>query len=86
MADKTLRKKNESATSDNVRATSFIPVKDAPIIALAGNPNVGKSTVFNYLTGMNQHTGNWPGKTVANAQGKHQHRDIEFSIVDLPGT
>lgn len=86
MADKTLRKKNESATSDNVSATSFIPAKDAPIIALAGNPNVGKSTVFNYLTGMNQHTGNWPGKTVANAQGKHQHRDIEFSIVDLPGT
>ena len=57
-----------------------------PVVALAGNPNVGKSTVFNYLTGMNQHTGNWPGKTVAGAKGTHQHRDIEFSIVDLPGT
>jgi len=41
------------------------------VIALAGNPNTGKSTVFNSLTGLNQHTGNWPGKTVTNAQGKY---------------
>ncbi|WP_099468720.1 ferrous iron transport protein B [Konateibacter massiliensis] len=56
------------------------------VIALAGNPNVGKSTVFNGLTGLNQHTGNWPGKTVTNAQGKYKHKDKNFILVDLPGT
>ena len=56
------------------------------VISLAGNPNVGKSTVFNGLTGLNQHTGNWPGKTVTNAQGKYKHKDKNFIIVDLPGT
>lgn len=56
------------------------------VIALGGNPNVGKSTVFNGLTGLNQHTGNWPGKTVTNAQGKCKHKDINFVLVDLPGT
>lgn len=56
------------------------------VIALAGNPNVGKSTVFNSLTGLNQHTGNWPGKTVTNAQGKYKHMDKTFIMVDLPGT
>lgn len=56
------------------------------VIALAGNPNVGKSTVFNNLTGLNQHTGNWPGKTVANAQGKYKHRNRNFILVDIPGT
>ena len=56
------------------------------IIALSGNPNVGKSTVFNSLTGMNQHTGNWPGKTVANARGRCRHRGRNFIIVDIPGT
>jgi len=56
------------------------------IIALAGNPNVGKSTVFNGLTGLNQHTGNWPGKTVTNAHGKYVHRNKTFIMVDLPGT
>ncbi len=56
------------------------------VIALAGNPNVGKSTVFNSLTGLNQHTGNWPGKTVTNAQGKYKHIDKTFIMVDLPGT
>lgn len=55
-------------------------------IALAGNPNVGKSTVFNALTGMHQHTGNWPGKTVSNASGKHIYKDVEYTIYDLPGT
>lgn len=56
------------------------------VVALAGNPNVGKSTVFNSLTGLNQHTGNWPGKTVTNAQGKYRHRGSNFILVDIPGT
>lgn len=56
------------------------------VIALAGNPNVGKSTVFNSLTGLNQHTGNWPGKTVTNARGKYLHKDRNFVLVDIPGT
>lgn len=55
------------------------------IIALAGNPNVGKSTVFNALTGMHQHTGNWPGKTVSNASGYLKYKDTCFEFIDLPG-
>lgn len=61
-------------------------IKDRYTIALAGNPNVGKSTVFNGLTGLRQHTGNWPGKTVANARGTYEYLDISFELVDLPGT
>ena len=56
------------------------------LVALAGNPNTGKSTVFNSLTGLRQHTGNWPGKTVARAEGGYQHEDDRFRVVDLPGT
>ncbi|MCD2347153.1 ferrous iron transport protein B [Clostridium guangxiense] len=56
------------------------------IIALAGNPNVGKSTVFNNLTGLNQHTGNWPGKTVTNARGTYSYKNTNFILVDIPGT
>ena len=56
------------------------------LIALAGNPNVGKSTVFNALTGLRQHTGNWPGKTIARAEGAFAHRGSRMKIVDLPGT
>lgn len=55
-------------------------------IGLAGNPNVGKSTVFNALTGMHQHTGNWPGKTVGNAVGNCRYKDKDLLFVDIPGT
>lgn len=56
------------------------------VVALAGNPNVGKSTLFNALTGLHQHTGNWPGKTVAVAQGTYTRQGRTFRLVDLPGT
>src|SRR5690606_8468116 len=56
------------------------------VVALAGNPNTGKSTIFNELTGLKQHTGNWPGKTVTNAKGIYKRKDKEFILVDLPGT
>jgi len=56
------------------------------VVALAGNPNVGKSTVFNALTGLRQHTGNWPGKTVARAEGGFEFDEHRYKIVDLPGT
>jgi ferrous iron transport protein B len=56
------------------------------VVALAGNPNTGKSTVFNALTGLKQHTGNWPGKTVARAEGGLEHDGKRYKLVDLPGT
>lgn len=56
------------------------------VVALAGNPNVGKSTVFNLLTGLRQHTGNWPGKTVVRAEGAFDLDNKRYKIVDLPGT
>ena len=56
-----------------------------PVIALVGNPNVGKSTVFNALTGLRQHTGNWPGKTVSTAKGSYTYHDRTYTLVDLPG-
>ncbi len=56
------------------------------IVGLAGNPNTGKSTVFNALTGLRQHTGNWPGKTVTRAEGGFSYNQKQFKIVDLPGT
>jgi len=56
------------------------------VIALAGNPNTGKSTVFNALTGLRQHTGNWPGKTVTRAEGGFEFGEHRYKLVDLPGT
>jgi ferrous iron transport protein B len=55
------------------------------IIALAGNPNAGKSTLFNALTGENQHVGNWPGKTVEKKEGSFEHQGVHVHIIDLPG-
>ena len=56
------------------------------VVALSGNPNTGKSTVFNALTGLRQHTGNWPGKTVTRAEGGFDYNDQKYKLVDLPGT
>ncbi|MCX8022601.1 MAG: ferrous iron transport protein B [Syntrophorhabdaceae bacterium] len=60
--------------------------KKTILVALAGQPNVGKSTVFNMLTGLSQHVGNWPGKTVEKIEGIHETEEMEMRIVDLPGT
>lgn len=67
-------------------AFDITPNEGEFIVALAGNPNVGKSTIFNALTGMKQHTGNWAGKTVAGAVGRFEWLGVRFILVDLPGT
>ncbi|MDP2994717.1 MAG: FeoB small GTPase domain-containing protein, partial [Anaerolineales bacterium] len=71
-----------------VQTDSRLSVKDvnAPLIALAGQPNMGKSTLFNLLTGLNQHVGNWPGKTVERREGHFNLDGRTFRLVDLPGT
>ncbi len=76
----------KSSTGHNATArTNFKQKADDIVIALAGNPNVGKSTVFNYLTGMHQHTGNWPGKTVGSARGRYTYKKKNYILVDIPG-
>lgn len=79
----TFQSTQSSALSDIFHIDKAV---DQYVIALAGNPNTGKSTVFNTLTGLKQHTGNWPGKTVVNARGEFKYLDKEFILVDLPGT
>lgn len=78
--------KNSTGISLLSKEKSKGNTKEDYVVALAGNPNVGKSTVFNALTGLNQHTGNWPGKTVAKAEGYYEFKDSTIKIVDLPGT
>lgn len=76
----------QSSQFDSMKDIYKIDKKeDQFIVALAGNPNTGKSTVFNSLTGLRQHTGNWPGKTVVNARGDYNYLDKEFILIDLPG-
>lgn len=62
------------------------PRHDGFVACLAGNPNTGKSSIFNHLTGARQHVGNWPGKTVSKAHGSFLHDGVEVQVVDLPGT
>ncbi|MFO7893145.1 MAG: ferrous iron transport protein B [Longimicrobiales bacterium] len=84
------RPRKEGATAQhrhqNLVRLGLSPDKWDHLVALAGNPNVGKSTVFNELTGLRQHTGNWPGKTVVRAEGVFAHNSRRVKVVDLPGT
>ena len=78
-----------TSTGAGAADTALVLRRERPddrIVALAGNPNVGKSTVFNALTGLRQHTGNWPGKTVTSAQGRCERGGRGYVLVDLPGT
>ena len=76
----------KSTGSSIINDTNLSNSSSEKIIAVAGNPNVGKSTLFNALTGLNQHTGNWTGKTVSTAKGNYTYKDIDFTLIDIPGT
>jgi ferrous iron transport protein B len=91
MATVTLPTVGDRSSLEGARAESLIRLGLQPgqwdyLVALAGNPNTGKSTVFNALTGLRQHTGNWPGKTVVRAEGSFGYARDRFKLVDLPGT
>ncbi|MBN7773437.1 ferrous iron transport protein B [Clostridium aminobutyricum] len=81
-----LTKQSTGTGASNEMLQVELESPDDIVVALAGNPNTGKSTLFNSFTGMNQHTGNWPGKTVTNAQGRYGYKDKNYVLVDLPGT
>lgn len=74
------------ANAANLTKLGVDPGSSDFVVAVAGNPNTGKSTVFNALTGLRQHVGNWPGKTVVRAEGSFRYRDRRYTLVDLPGT
>lgn len=76
----------EGSKAGRLRRMGFRIGKADFCVALAGNPNTGKSTVFNNLTGLRQHTGNWPGKTITRAEGAYTYADRRYRLVDLPGT
>ncbi len=75
-----------NSTGNNLLKKRHNYNNDEHVIALIGNPNVGKSTIFNALTGLNQHTGNWPGKTVESASGSYFYNNKKYTLIDLPGT
>lgn len=88
-----MSKKSESAcescvhhNTDSLKKLGVNTSNFDHVLAIAGNPNTGKSTVFNALTGLRQHTGNWPGKTVSRAEGAFVYADKKYKLVDLPGT